>query len=246
MICSGRKGRFSLSDIINVNRKLRFTKHALITMFNAIFITIDFSLMGISPLIPDLCKALVTQLTLFCWRTEYLACAIKFSRSLITLVNVRKARLTKGIRRRKVTLAVLMQQLGILAAVKSCRILDIAINCISICLNKHQHEACIPHTSFDFEGSYSTMDQFRNMLVHEHIFSCQRIFRRIDVAVFFYMIVPTAWLQTSPPVAAHTEHHRADVAIGSMSRAHISMDEIFKLHTCNSLQMPRRHQIHFP
>ncbi|MNI55783.1 hypothetical protein D3C73_1107550 [compost metagenome] len=100
-----------------------------------------------------------------------------------------------------------MQQLSVLAPIKSCRIIDIAVNCVAICINKHEHKIGITHAPFNFEGCDPSMNQFRYMLVHEHIFCSERIFCRVNLAVLFHTVIPAARLEALSSVGAHTEHH---------------------------------------
>ncbi|MNJ46546.1 hypothetical protein D3C77_416780 [compost metagenome] len=179
----------------------------------------------------NLVQAFFSKLTLFCRGTEHFTCTVELTCSLVTLVNIRQSWTTKSIARRQITLAILIQQLGTPAPFKADRIFNVAIDRISVGIDEHQHKFCVAHATFYFKGRHSTMNQFGNMLVHEHILHRKRIFGRIHIAVLLHPVIPAARLQTFAPIAAHPKHKRAKIAIGSMYGAHIPVNEIFQLHT---------------
>ncbi|MNN05353.1 hypothetical protein D3C81_1181100 [compost metagenome] len=174
----------------------------------------------------DSLNALLAKLPLLCRRAEHLARAVELARPFISPVDVGQPRTAKRVPCREITLAVFVQQLRVPAAIKANRIVDVAIDRVPIRLHEHDDECRVTHASFDLEGGNPTVDELRNVLVHEHVFDGQRVFRRIDVAVFFHTIIPTARLQAFAPVATHAEHHRAKIAVRPMHRAHIPMHEV--------------------
>ncbi len=154
----------------------------------------------------NLSQSFIPELPLFRRRAEYFACAIKFACSLIAFINVGQTWAAKRITGGKIALAVVVQQLGIPAPFKADRIGNVPVDRVAVRIDQHQHKLRVAHAPLDFKRRYSTMNQFGNVFVHEHILDGKRIFGRIHVAVLLHPVVPAARLQALAPIAAHSKH----------------------------------------